>query len=94
MTIQARGVTLGSGLDARTVVMSREEGPVGIHLINNHRLVASQHASGKMPSMSAAKAEAIVVLDLKSGREISRIPFTERITSKASACSPDGRFIG
>ncbi|MEO9592285.1 WD40 repeat domain-containing protein [Rhodopirellula bahusiensis] len=75
-----------------TVVMHHEDGPVGVHLTNNGRVVACEFAPVEHWGRSAT-AKAIVVVELSTGREISRMPYSDQFVAKRSACSPDGRYF-
>ncbi|TWT84040.1 CHAT domain protein [Planctomycetes bacterium CA13] len=83
---------LPRGADASNVVMNCERGPVALHVAANGRLIACQYAAGRPPTKSNSMSEALIVYDLKSGRELHRMDFRTADPSR-SACTPDGRYL-
>ncbi|MCD0462923.1 CHAT domain-containing protein [Roseiconus lacunae] len=78
---------------SKTIAMSHNEGPVGVHLAENGLMVAFDYASNTSPRMSSGKVNAFVLVDVNTGDEISRMIFGETIAVDRTACSADGRFL-
>ncbi|QEF99542.1 CHAT domain protein [Stieleria maiorica] len=87
------GDRFGLTPDRPTLAMTIQDGPVGIHVARGDRMVACEFDPNSPPNRLPSNTKAIVLIDLKTGQEISRMPFREPLVVRTTACSSDGRYL-